>query len=322
MIPFPAEASFPNPGSFANPLYEGYFADPFVFSSGGEYFAVGTGPTGDPATELPMLRSKNLRSWESLGGALLRSRPPGSHHWAPEVAEHDGVFYMYYSVGVSDERHELRVASSALPEGPYRELADPLLDPLTASFAIDPSPFRDIDGRWYLFYARDFLDSEDGARPGTALVVAPLVGMTAIPPTFTTVMRAHHDWQRFEPNRPIYGGVYDWHTLEGPTVIRHGGRYYCLYSGGNWQNESYGIDFVVADSLTGPWHDSNPGDRARVLRTIPGKIIGPGHNSVTRDLDGCPLVAFHAWDAAKTARRLHLDRLVWTLDGPRAASFA
>jgi len=32
----------------------------------------------------------------------------------------------------------------------------------------------------------------------------------------------------------MYGGVYDWHTVEGPALRVHQGRYYCFYSGGAW----------------------------------------------------------------------------------------
>ena len=63
---------------------------------------------------------------------------------------------------------------------------------------------------------------------------------------------------------PMFGGIYDWHTLEGPCVRRHGGRYYCLYSGGCWQNDTYGVDYAVADHVLGPYTDSGNEDGPRV----------------------------------------------------------
>jgi len=302
----------------ANPVFDGYFADPFVFSHQGVYYAVGTGkvPATGRALEFPLLRSTDFVLWELVGGALLRPDDVPRRYWAPEVVESEGVFYMYYSVGTGDERHELRVATSLTPEGPYTELGAPVLDPSTASFAIDPSPFQDDDGHWYLFYARDFLDSVDGNRPGTAIVVAPLLGMVLVPSDFTVVMRAHHDWQRYEANRPIYGGVYDWHTLEGPCVLKHEGKYYCLYSGGNWQNDSYGVDFCTANNPLGPWTDTNPGTGPRILKSIPGHLIGPGHNSALLDPTGAQCIAYHAWDFAMKNRQFCIDPLVWTDDGP------
>jgi hypothetical protein len=51
-----------------------------------------------------------------------------------------------------------------------------------------------------------------------------------------TVLRAVGDWQIFERNRKIYDRVFEaWHTVEGPAVVFRDNRYYCFYSGGNWQ---------------------------------------------------------------------------------------
>src|SRR5580658_9712184 len=87
----------------SNPVYGGYFADPFVFAHGGMFYAVGTGGRAAPEGELefPILRSSDMVRWERLGGALARTGERASYYWAPEVAEHDGVFYLYYSVGTS-----------------------------------------------------------------------------------------------------------------------------------------------------------------------------------------------------------------------------
>jgi GH43 family beta-xylosidase len=131
------------------------------------------------------------------------------------------------------------------------------------------------------------------------------------------VLRARHDWQRFEANRSMYGGTYDWHTLEGPFVRKHAGRYYCFYSGGRWENESYGVDYAVADHVQGPYSHEGSESGPRVLHTIPGEIIGPGHNSIVRGPEGEDWIVYHAWDARMAARRMFIDRLIWTNDGPR-----
>ncbi len=304
---------------FVNPAHHAYMADPFVFRWDGVYYAVGTGePAGDRKDGLlfPALFSEDFIRWEGDGGALIPPEPSlGTDFWAPEIAFDNGTFYLYYSVGFGDRGHQLRVATASTPLGPYRDQRPLLDDPSSCQFAIDPHPFRDIDGRWRLFYARDFLDTD---RPGTALVTTPLENMVRISPDYKVVARAHHEWQRYQRDRPIYGGVCDWHTLEGPCVVSHQGRYYCLYSGGNWQSESYGLDYVWSDRIEGPYVDDNPGDGPRLLRTIPGLVIGPGHNSVVTGPNGSTqYIAYHAWDAKKTARRLCFDALDWTSEGPR-----
>ncbi|HEV2125086.1 MAG TPA: family 43 glycosylhydrolase, partial [Chloroflexota bacterium] len=54
-----------------------------------------------------------------------------------------------------------------------------------------------------------------------------------------------------------------------------------------------------------------------LLHSIPGKVIGPGHNSVVRGPNGEDYFVYHAWDPEKTGRRMCIDRLEWTPEGPR-----
>jgi beta-xylosidase len=324
--------------TYTNPVYEGYFADPFVWRHGGQYYAVGTGPTeiAGQVDEVgqervfPVLGSSDLATWRYLTRALARPAPAlGDSYWAPEVAEHQGTFYLYYSVGHEDRHHQLRVATSRHPAGPYEDVGEPLLDPRVTPFAIDPHPFRDDDGQWYLFYARDFLDGDSAAAPGavragTALVVRRLHQMIRLDPAEgeTVILRARHDWQRFLADRSMsmYGHArtFDWHTLEGPCVRKHKGRYYCFYSGGHWKSDSYGVDYGVADQVLGPYTDEGSAAGPRVLRSVDGRALGPGHNSFFLGPDGVTTyLAYHAWDVDMTARRMCIDRLIWTPAGPR-----
>jgi beta-xylosidase len=303
-----------------NPVYPGYFADPYVCRSGGEYFAIGTGPEEAEGSNrrnvFPLLRSPDLVRWNEVGRALVRPDVVGDTFWAPELAFADGCFYLYYSVGRADRGHQLRVAQAASVEGPYHDCGA-LTDPSEVPFAIDPHPFCDFDGRWYLFHARDFLDTKDG-RAGTALVVHELETMTRLAPRGATVLRAHHDWQLFAKNRSMYGRTLDWYTLEGPFVLRRGGRYYCFYSGGCWKNDTYGVDYGVAESVLGPYDDRGAENGPRVLRTVPGRLIGPGHCSVVRAPDDrTDMLVYHAWDASMHARTMRIDPLRFTKDGPR-----
>jgi beta-xylosidase len=305
-----------------NPVYEGYFADPFVWRHEDVYFAVGTGAneaSHQPQERIfPVLRSNDFLHWQLVGNAL--SRPDlslGTTFWAPAVAFCEGTFFLYYSVGHGDQGHQLRTAAAAAPEGPYLDVGHALLEPSSTPFAIDPHPFQDIDGQWYMFYACDFLDASPGARPGTALMVRQMNSMTELASNSHVVLRARSDWQRFEAARQMYGRVWDWHTLEGPCVVRHGSLYYCFYSGGRWENESYGVDYGVALSPVGPYSDAGNEAGPRVLSTKPGRCLGPGHNSHVIGPDGAEYLVYHAWNEEMTLRRICIDRLVWTPTGPR-----
>ena len=318
--------------TYTNPVYPAYLADPYAWRHESLYFAIGTGlaeADGSVATSsteptiFPLLESSDLIQWRSVGRALIRPDASlGDTFWAPEVVRTDREWLLYYSVGWEDRLHQIRVARSDAPTGPFVDVAG-LTDPRDCAFAIDPHPFRDRDGRWYLFHARDFLNEADddghAVRAGTALVVHALDAMTQLAPTGVTVARARWDWQRFAADRSMYGKLFDWHTLEGPFVVLDDGRYYCFYSGGCWQTDTYGVDYLVADSVMGPYSYAGAEQGPHVLRTVPGKVIGPGHCSVVREPDGArDFVVYHAWDADMAARRLCIDPLSFTADGPRS----
>ncbi|MDQ3396249.1 MAG: glycoside hydrolase family 43 protein [Deinococcota bacterium] len=301
--------------TYTNPVYPGYFADPFVLEHGGVYYAYGTsGSATLQGRAFEVLRSPDLVTWVSLGGALeLLGTPQAQDYWAPEVAFHEGRFYMYYSAGRQDKGHQIRLATASKPEGPFRDAGSVLTgdDP----FTIDAHPFCDDDGLWYLYYARDFLGGE---RVGTALVVDRLVAMDKLEGKPRTVLRATADWQIFKYNREMYGRVYDWYTLEGPFLRKHEGRYYLFYSGGAWEEPNYGVSYAVAGSPFGPF--TEPGGKGpALLRSVPDRVIGPGHNAVVRAPDGEDYLVYHAWDPQKTGRRMCLDKLEWGREGPRTA---
>src|SRR5262245_42898167 len=97
---------------YENPVWHEYFADPFALRVGQEYFAYGTGgqPLEGDGRVFPMLQSSDLVSWLYRGGALEPLKG-ATAYWAPEVAEADGRFYLYFSAafGGGDETHQIRV---------------------------------------------------------------------------------------------------------------------------------------------------------------------------------------------------------------------
>ena len=287
------------------PVHSGYLADPFVLYAGGLYYAYGTGLHGaDGGRDFEVLSPPDLQTGTSHGGALVPYSEEQLDYWAPEVAQSGGRFYMYYSAGHGDQGHHIRVAVSDSPLGPFLDQGLNLTP--NEPFAIDPHPFQDEDGQWYLYVAKDYLDGE---RAGTALAVARLRNMTELEGELRPVLRASADWQLFLRGREMYGQVYDWHTLEGAFVVRREGRYHLFYSGGNWTNETYGVGHAVADHPLGPWRE----DRAHpvVLWTQPGVLTGPGHNSVVRSPEGQDYLVFHAWDAGYQHRQMHVVPLNW-----------
>lgn len=292
--------------TYRNPVFGRNFPDPFVLKFRGEYWAYGTGTWRD-GRWFGVLRSRDLARWEELGGAL--EPLPGSWpcQWAPEVSYHEGTFYLYYSVG-DEATMQLRVATASHPAGPFVDSGRRLS---AEPFAIDAHVFVDDDGARHLFYATDYLDHSH-VGTGTARVrLADPLTPTGVP---SPVTRARYDWQLYDPERAEKGGA-RWHTIEGSFVLKHKGRYYQMFSGGNWQNPSYGVSYAVAERLDTPeeWAQAADGERTLpILRTVPGLVVGPGHNSAVRGPDNRELFCvYHRWSDDLSARVVAVDRLGW-----------
>lgn len=288
-------------------VWDGYFADPFVLKTPKGFFAFGTDGPDDIAfrrfgLKFPVLFSADLTSWEFVGGALTPEPSEATAaHWAPEVAFADGQYVMFYSSGgPNGEDHAIQMAVSPEPQGPFEVLERSLLPSL--GFSIDGHPFLDpLSGKRFLYFARDYLSGPIGT--GLAVVtmrddfLAPIGNPKAI-------LRASAEWQIFERNRFWYGKTWrKWHTCEGPAVLFRDDQYWLFYSGGNWQDEGYGIGLARSNAPLGPF--------AEIKHRVLTGFKGPGHCSFFTDASDNSLVAFHAWNAEGDKRQMYLARIDW-----------
>ncbi len=292
--------------TYINPVHNRACADPYVLKYLNEYWCYCTGIWHDGRC-FGVLHSRDLIHWRELGGAMTRLNDAATCYWAPEVIYDNGRFLMYYSVG-NEENMQIRVSLADHPAGPFID-ADRALT--TEQFAIDPHVFRDTDGKWYLFYATDFLEH---THIGTGTVCDAMLDAFTLAGNPQPVTRAQFDWQVYDPERAEKGGV-RWHTVEGPFVLKHKGKYYQMFSGGNWKNNTYGASYAVSDRVLrgAEWEQLADGEHILpILRTIPNRVVGPGHNSVTRGLNNVELYCvYHRWGQDNGDRVLAIDRIGW-----------
>lgn len=297
--------------TYLNPVYPRSFPDPFVLKFRGEYWGYCTGFWND-GRAFGILHSRDLVEWEEKAGAM--EPLPGGHtcYWAPEVTYDNGRFYLYYSVG-NEERMEIRVAVADSPEGPFADSGRRLTG---EPFAIDAHVFLDRDGTRWLFYATDFLTH---SHIGTGTVRDRMVDPFTLAGDPRPVTLPRHDWHVYHPNRPEKGGV-RWHTVEGPFVLERDGLYYQMFSGGNWQNPTYGVSYATSEE--GPRSLEEWTQEALPILRTTGEVVGPGHNSVVRGPDNRQLwCVYHRWSPDTSARVLAIDLLDWEgsrmrVDGP------
>jgi GH43 family beta-xylosidase len=292
--------------TYLNPVYGREFPDPFVLKFCGEYWAYCTGFWSDGRC-FGILHSTDLVHWQELGGALEPLPANHPYYWAPEVSYYNGHFYLYYSTG-NETLMEIRVAVAEHPAGPFVDSGRRLTH---EDFAIDAHVFQDEDESRYLFYATDY---PEHTHIGTGTAVDRMLDPFTLAGKPRPVTRARYDWQVYDPHRIEKGGV-RWHTIEGPFVLKHKGIYYQMFSGGNWKNISYGVSYATSHSLSNPdeWQQVADGQQVLpILRTIPDKVIGPGHNSVVRGPDNRQLYCvYHRWALDGSARLLAIDPLDW-----------
>lgn len=294
------------PDTYLNPVCGLPCPDPFVLAWGGAFWAYCTGFAAD-GRAFGVLRSADLTRWEPVGGAMAPLPGGFPMYWAPEVSAYGGRLWLYYSVG-DEATMEIRVAVADHPAGPFADCGRRLTG---EPFAIDAHVFADDDGARYLFYATDFLDH---SHIGTGTVCDRLIDPLTLAGDPQPVTRACYDWHVYDPQRAEKGGV-RWHTIEGSFVLKRKGRYYQMFSGGNWQNVSYGVGYAVTETLpaAGEWRQACDGDQILpILRTLPGAVVGPGHNSAVLGPDLMQwFCVYHRWADDGSERLMALDRLEW-----------
>ena len=145
------------------PLVTGIFtADPSAHVFNGKLFIY---PSHDfeanvPADDLGShfaMRDYHVFSLDKIGGAPvdhgvaldIKDVPwAGRQMWAPDAAEKDGRYYLYFPVKDKQDAFRIGAAIGTNPAGPFKAQSQPI----EGSFSIDPAVFKDTDGRFYLYF--------------------------------------------------------------------------------------------------------------------------------------------------------------------------
>lgn len=281
---------------YTNPVLPGDFPDPSVIRVGADYWATAT--TSEWAPLFPILHSRDLVHWEHVANAFDK-RPAWSvgNYWAPEIATHDGSYFMYYVGRKTNGPLSVAVATAEKPSGPWTDHGPFISQP---AGSIDPVPVTDEQGRRWLIWKED--------------------GNSRKLPTVLWTQKLSDDGLRLEGEmKEIMRNDAPWEgaVIEGPFVVRHGDWFYLFYSGNACcgRNCNYALGVARAKKLLGPWekNSANP-------------ILGPndtwkcpGHGSVVRDPRGRDFLLYHAYHNGTfiyVGRQGLLDPIDWTGDWP------
>jgi GH43 family beta-xylosidase len=294
---------------YRNPLAIQRIGDPFVLkASDGKYYCYPTS-AGDQGYKAWI--SDDLVNWRELGFVYEKNEKSWGYKqfWAPEVVEHNGRFYMYYTARWT-EKDSLRigVAVADKPYGPFIDVYNrPMFD--FGYAAIDANVLIDEDGGKYLYYSRDCSENYVGERRESHIYGIRLADdMISVVGEPALLLKPDQEWE-LKSGPKVY-----WN--EGAFALKRNGVYYLMYSANFYASKHYSVGYATSDRPLGPFHkyEHNP-----VLASNSDDISGPGHHCVIDSPDGSELfVVYHTHtDAALGGgnRQVCIDRMGFREDG-------
>jgi hypothetical protein len=179
----------------------------------------------------------------------------GRQLWAPDAAEKNGKYFLYFPAKDKQDIFRIGVATGTSPAGPF--MAEP--EPIPGSFSVDPAVFKDTDGEYYLYVggiwggqlqrwsSGNYL-AEDQYPADDQPALAPKVArMSDDMLTFAEELR---DVQILDQDgTPILTGDNDRRFFEAAWVHKYNGKYYFSYSTG----DTHYIVYATGDSPYGPF---------------------------------------------------------------------
>jgi len=289
------------------PVYKDNFPDPFVVVNGGEFIAYAT----NDGINLPMVVSRDLVTWTPVGdsaGKRLDGMPvlaawvKAGRTWAPEVMRVGNRWLLYYTASHRKKNVQcIGVASADNPRGPFRDSsAEPMLCQFELGGTIDANPFRDADGKLYLYYKSD----GNAVGKGTAIWGQQMTadGLKVI----GAPVEMSKDDKKWEMK-----------VVEAPTMVRSPTGYAMFYSAGyyGWNAEDrispYSMGYASCAGPLGPCKDAPENPILHSFRDREaGCLSGPGHQSIFQ-AGGRSFITFHAWAATSGCRKLEDERYLY-----------
>jgi beta-xylosidase len=277
--------------TYSNPVIPGDHPDPSIIRVGGDYWATST--TSQWAPVFPLLHSRDLVNWTREGSVF--DEPPAwsaGSYWAPEIAEHRGRFFVYYTARKKGGPLCVAVATASTPAGPWTDHGPIVCQDLGS---IDAAPATGEDGRRYLVWKED----GNSRKQPTPLWLQPLSeDGTALTGTPTEILRNEAPWEK--------------NLVEGPFILQRDGWFYLFYSAAGCCGRScdYRVGVARARKIAGPY-ERNP---ANPILQANDDWKCPGHGSIVTLPDRRTFLLYHAYhprDFEYAGRQAMLDEVTW-----------
>lgn len=281
----------PAPGVVVTP--NANYPDPFVMPVKGGY-ELFVSQTGFSVPPVRVAFSKSVTSWPAPAAAMttVPKWAENGFTWSPDVHLIARHYVMYFNAwatqklyvdenayGFARRAQCIGTATSKSRAGPFTPSPQPLVCRFQDHGAIDPRMFTAPNGSMWLDWKTDDNALAPAPFPPTSLYAERLkpTGLAFAGPPHL-LLRADASWQQ---------GI-----LEAPQMLYQRGSYWLFYSGGWFNNSTYGIGFARCKgptgpcfdhSMSGPWVGSN------------GNGSGPGEQSLFEDHAGRWWMVYAPW---------------------------
>ena len=236
--------------------------------------------------------------------------------WAPDAAEKEGLYYLFFPAKGHDDIFRIGVATSSSPVGPFT--AQP--EPIKESFSIDPAVFKDEDGSYYMYFGGIWGGQLQRWRTGVfkAEGEGPLAHLPGDnePALCAKIARLSDDLLSFaetpkdilvmdENGKPLLAADTDRRFFEASWMHRYKGKYYFSYSTG----DTHYICYAIGDNPYGPFQYAG-----RILNPVVGWT---SHHSICA-FEGQSLLFYHDSSLSKGIthlRSIKVTKLEYDADG-------
>ena len=292
-----------------NPIVEGWYADPEGVIFDDKFWVY---PTYSAQFEeqvfLDAFSSDDLTNWKKHSRIIDTASVKWAKKamWAPCIVKKDSSYFLFFAandlqapfskwwnpeVNKKGEVGGIGIGISSKPEGPFRDyLGKPLIGEFyNKAQPIDQFVFQDQDGSYYIIYG-------GWGR--------------------CNIARLNDDFTGLEPyaNDSLVRDITPEGYVEGPFMFIREGKYYLMWSEGNWTDETYKAAYGIADSPFGPFKKLGI-----ILESDPLIATGAGHHSVVNVPGSDDWYVFYHRRPIPNEGRDHrvvcVDRMFFNTDG-------
>jgi beta-xylosidase len=250
-----------------NPIMEGWYADPegAIFDNIFWVYPTYSAEYKDQVF-LDAISSKDLVNWKKYSHIIDTTAVKWANRalWAPCIVKKDANYYLFFSandiqapfrggyVAADNKIGGIGIGIASKPEGPFRDyLGKPLIQEFyNKAQPIDQFVFHDKDGQYYIIYG-------GWGHCNIAKLKTDFTGLVPYP-----------DGNMVKEITPEG-------YVEGPLMFIRNSKYYLMWSEGGWTNDTYKVEYAIADSPFGPFKKLDT-----VLKSDPSIAMGAGHHSV------------------------------------------